>query len=159
MKTCGSSIDFVRLNSLDVSKGLECADINDGRQEFFSICDRVNEFAQFFLLLELCMNKSYSEAICETVGSIMRIHGGKGRHLHPVNFSKEVCLNFNLPPVHTLTSIISGLTNQIVNVEKKRFSRRGRSGLWKYSKYSASVGNYRNRVEDESHTPVGTLCV
>ena len=79
--------------------------------------------------------------------------------IYGCNFSKEVCLNFNLPPVPTLTSFISGLKNQIVNVEKKRFSRRGRSGLWKYSKYSASVGNYRNRVEDESHTPVGTLCV
>ena len=139
------------------SKGLECADINDGRQAFFSICDRVNEFAQFFLHFELCRNKSYSEAICETVDSIRRIHSGKGCHLHPVNFSKDVCLNFNLPPVHTLTSFISGLTNQKVNVEKKRFSRRGRSDLWKYSKYSASVGNYRNRVEDESHTPVGIL--
>ena len=75
------------------------------------------------------MNKSYSEAVCETVGSIMRIHGGKGRHLHTVNFSKQIYLNYNLPPLHTLTNFIGDITNQIVNIEKKRLSRRGRSDL------------------------------
>ena len=75
------------------------------------------------------MNKIYSEAVCETVGSITRIHGGKGRHLHTVNFSKQIYLNYNLPPLHTLTNFIGDITNQIVNIEKKRFSPRARSDL------------------------------
>ena len=40
-----------------------------------------------------------SEAICETVGSIMDQHCGKNRCLTPENFSTEVVLRFNLGPI------------------------------------------------------------
>ena len=51
----------------------------------------------FVKLFQHTQVKSYSEAMCETVGSIMKIHGGQGRNLHPANFSKEIFLKFNLP--------------------------------------------------------------
>ena len=56
----------------------------------------------FINLFQFVQIKTYSEAICETVGSIMNIHRGRGRNLHPVNFSKEIFLKFNLPPLHHL---------------------------------------------------------
>ena len=34
----------------------------------------------------------------ETVGNIMSNHIGKGRYLNPHNFSKEICLEYNLGP-------------------------------------------------------------
>ena len=41
-------------------------------------------FIEFFQFVQI---RSMSEAICETVGSIMNIQTGSGRHLQPVNFS------------------------------------------------------------------------
>ena len=74
-------------------------------------------FLKFF---EFIQSKSYSEAICETIGSIMKIHGGKGRNLLSFNFSKEIYLNFNMPPLHVMKStIISRLAKYLVEKEKK----------------------------------------
>ena len=60
----------------------------------------------FIRVFQSIQIKSYSEAICETVGSIMKIHGGKGRNPHPVNFAKEIYLKFNLPPLHIMKKSI-----------------------------------------------------
>ena len=49
-------------------------------------------------LFENLQVRSSSEAIAETVGSIMTNHVGKGRYLNPHNFSKEICLEYNLGP-------------------------------------------------------------
>ena len=57
--------------------------------QFYTInkdTELVKPFLQFF---EFIHSKSYSEAICETVGSIMKIHSGKGRNLLPFNFRKK----------------------------------------------------------------------
>ena len=59
---------------------------------------------EFQKLWELVMVRSSSEAICETVGSIMGQHCGKNRYLTPENFSKELVLRFNLGPLHLLNT-------------------------------------------------------
>ncbi len=46
----------------------------------------------FLKLFEHSQIKSYSEAMSETVGSLMELHGGKARNLYPVNVSKEIFL-------------------------------------------------------------------
>ena len=53
-------------------------------------------FVGLFLHIQI---KSYSEALCETVGSIMKMDHGRGRNIHPVNFNKEIYLRFNLHPL------------------------------------------------------------
>ena len=52
------------------------------------------------------MIRSSSEAMCETVGSIMGQHCAKGLYLDPENFSKELALNFNLGPLKDLVGLI-----------------------------------------------------
>ena len=61
---------------------------------------------EFQKLWELVMIRSSSEAIYETVGSIMGQHCGKNRYLTPENFSKELVLRFNLGPLHLLNGLI-----------------------------------------------------
>ena len=53
------------------------------------------KFAALFQNIQI---RSSSEAMAETVGSIMSNHIGKGRYLNPHNFSKEICLEYNLGP-------------------------------------------------------------
>ena len=53
-------------------------------------------FVGLFLHIQI---KSYSEALCETVGSIMKMDHGRGRNIHPVNFNKEIYLRLNLHPL------------------------------------------------------------
>ena len=68
------------------------------------------EFAMIrFSVLWAYKAKTSSEAICETVGSIMGQHCGKNRYLTPENFSKELVLRFNLGPLHLLNGLIHGL--------------------------------------------------
>ena len=71
-------------------------------KQFFSEKGQTQLTKSFIVLFQFVQVKSYSEAICETVGSLMKIHGGRGRNLHPINFSKELCLKFNLPPLHIM---------------------------------------------------------
>ena len=54
-----------------------------------------SKFASLFQNIQI---RSSSEVMAETVGSIMANHIGKGRYLNPHNFSKEICLEYNLGP-------------------------------------------------------------
>ena len=55
--------------------------------------DMYEIFVGSFLHIQI---KSCSEALCETVGSIMKMDHGRGRIVHPVNFNNEINLRFNL---------------------------------------------------------------
>ena len=61
--------------------------------------DVTEAFTDFYEHINI---RSYSEAICETIGSIMGISMANGRNLMPVNLHKEVFIRFNLPPSHGL---------------------------------------------------------
>ena len=55
--------------------------------------DQTNSFEDFYG----CVNvQSYSEAVCDTIGSIMGISMANGRNLMPLNLIKEVFIRFNL---------------------------------------------------------------
>ena len=92
-----------------------------------------------------------SEAMAETVGSIMNINIGSGRQLQPVNFSTEICLRFNLGPLHTL----SGLIKDVIEEHSKDFFRKSlpRGMATKTSVLSAAVMTYRKKEEKNSHVP------
>ena len=63
-------------------------------------------YSEFKNLWELVMIRSTSEAICETVGSIVNQHAGKNRHLEPEYFSMELVLRFSLGPIHLLDDFV-----------------------------------------------------
>ena len=66
-------------------------------------------------LWENVMIRSTSEAICETVGSMMAHHGAKNHSLQPKNFNIEMYLRFNLPTLHHS----DGLINEVLAFDKK----------------------------------------
>ena len=53
------------------------------------------------------MIRSTSEAICETVGSMMAQHGAKNDSLQPKNFNIEMYLRFNLPTLHHSDGLVN----------------------------------------------------
>ena len=103
-------------------------------------------FIEFFEFIEI---RSMSEAMAETVGSIMNINHGTGRQLQPVNFSTEICLRFNLGPLHTLT----GLVKDIVKQHGKNFFRKIPPKNLNLVSSSAAKTTYRSKEEEKSHVP------
>ena len=65
------------------------------------------DFLEFRKLWEIVMIRSTSEAICETVGSMMNQHCGHNRHLEAEYFNMEMVLRVNLGPLHHLEGLIS----------------------------------------------------
>ena len=106
----------------------------------------------FIELFEFVQVKSYSEAICESIGSTMNIATASGRNLFPDNFAREVFLRFSLPPLHLL------MEKMIVLEEKKKknkeYIRRGEGILqqtrkFKYVELSSSIGNFRSKEHEK----------
>ena len=104
----------------------------------------------FFQKIEI---KSFSEAIAEGIGSVMKIATGKGRNLEPINFSKEIFLCFNLPPLHILKrTFIPELAREFS--KKKQFFRKcantfpSYQAKLKFINVSSSLGNFRKREEE-----------
>ena len=120
----------------------------------------IEETKVFRQLFEFVQLKTYSEAICETNGSIMNIVQGKCRNIHPINFSKEIFLRYNLPPLHILKKkIIPEIVNFLAGEKGKEFIRRGdgfdqQKRKFTYQATSASLGNFRKNEETVSHLPV-----
>ena len=120
----------------------------------------IEETKVFRQLFEFVQLKTYSEAICETIGSIMNIAQGKCRNIHPINFSKEIFLRYNLPPLHILKKkIIPEIVNFLAGEKGKEFIRRGdgfdrQKRKFTYHATSASLGNFRKNEETVSHLPV-----
>ena len=115
-----------------------------------------NSFTNFVELFEFVQIKTYSEAIAETVGSIMNVHQAAGRNLHPVNTNKEIFLRFNLAPLHILKIrfIPEVVEEKVVNEKKSYFNKTQRKDKLKFEFLSASVGNFRGRVESKAHLPI-----
>ena len=82
--------------------------------------ERSEIFIRMFQRVQL---KTYSEAIAETVGSVMTLAQARFRNLEPVNFSKEIFLRFNLPPLHVLKLTFIPATARKL-MEYKEFHRR-----------------------------------
>lgn len=121
-------------------------------KDFWENHHNEEEMSSFIDFFEHLMVKSYSEAICESIGSIMNIACGTGRVLYPDNYAKEIFLRFNLPPMHELSkNFIPELVKN--ELSRKRFYRKGDSverqqRKLKYSDTSATIGNFRVK-EDE----------
>ena len=69
-------------------------------KEYWKLASVRDEMKPFVKAFEYLQIKSYSEAIAETVGSVMVMAKAKSRNCEPVNFAKEIFCRFNLPPLH-----------------------------------------------------------
>ena len=87
------------------------------------------------------MIRSSSEAICETVGSIMQQHCGKNRHLEPEYFNMEMVLRCNLGPMHLLGS----LADEIHASDNSKIDY-SRSKLPSFPEKSVVAAPYRGNV-------------
>ena len=58
------------------------------------------------------MIRSFSEAVSETVGSIMNQHSARNRYLQPLHFSTEIYLRWNLGPLYLLKNLIEDVYNR-----------------------------------------------
>ena len=105
-------------------------------------------------MFEMIQIKSFSEAVCESIGSVMKIAKGKGRNCDPVNFTI-----YNLPPLHILSQ---GFIPEIVKElsTQKDYFRRGDSkypsvrNQFKSSMLSASLHNFQKEEEMKSKLPI-----
>ena len=110
---------------------------------------KFDDYAMFIEFFECIQIRSMSKAIAETVGSIMNINCGTGRYLQPVNFSTEICLRFNLGPLHTLT----GLIRDVIEQHSKSYFRKALPRGLNATELSAAIATYRKKEEDKSHIP------
>ena len=118
--------------------------------------DKSDDNAVFTDLFEYINIKSYSEAYCESVGSLMNIVVGKARNMAPANFSKEIIIAFNSPPLHILKKkFVPAVVAEWVK-DGKRFKRRLENTNMSYKlQYliSAALGNARRKAQESSHVP------
>ena len=74
--------------------------------------------------------RTYSEALCETIGSLMLLAFSSGRGLHPPNLNKEICIRYNAPPLHILKEkfipIVTNLLESGLNKKKKNLDLKER---------------------------------
>ena len=112
---------------------------------------KIDDHSLFIEFFECIQIRSMSEAMAETVGSLMNINSGTGRQLQPVNFSVEIYLRFNLGPLHTL----GGLVKDVVDKHNKKFFRKGLPrGMKTYTTgISSAIFTYRKKAETNCHIP------
>ena len=110
------------------------------------------DHADFCHLFEMCMIRIMSEAMAETIGSMMSAHCGKGRYLNPHYFSMELVLRFNLGPLH----LLEGLVKEILESQQKQYQRKDKLNRFSTSNInlSAAAYTYRRNAETFSRFPV-----
>ena len=97
-----------------------------------------------------------SEAMAETVGSMMGAAIARGRNPHPINLSKELCLRFNIPPLHCLNDFIEDIYIQRKKENAEytcRISSKRPDKLIS-SASSAAIHNFREKQASASHLPI-----
>ena len=101
---------------------------------------RMEDYIVFIEFFQCIQVRSMSEAMAETVGSLMNINSGTGRQLQPVNFSVEIYLRFNLGPLHAL----GGLVKDVAEKHGKEFS---------LDSTSVAITSFRKKSELKCHIP------
>ena len=98
------------------------------------------------------MIRSFSEAVCEIVGSVINQHSGKNSTLQPHYFSIEMYLRWNLGTLHFLKKLIEDVYNR----EKKLYIRKTTRIdmiVTKDLSKSAAVSSFHKRAEEKSNLP------
>ena len=111
----------------------------------------------FMHLFENVQVRSVSEAICETVGSVMSNKTGRGRILKSENFSKEVMMEMNLGPIH----LLKPLASEVYTRRGKTYSYKTNEKGFFVTRYvkdrtlGAAVKSVRETEETRSRLPQG----
>ena len=146
------------LSFLDFKQNFQMLRLEDIYQKFHEAVAAKEENNSFIMLFELVNIKSYSEAYCESVGS-MNICVHKGRNLSAGNFSRELTFAFNSPSLHVLSSkFIPEIVEILINKKKMKFFRKLDEGIFhnklKFQTVSASLGNYRTKSDKSTNLPL-----
>ncbi|CAL4077904.1 unnamed protein product [Meganyctiphanes norvegica] len=113
----------------------------------------LNDYNMFINLFENVQIHSMSEAIAETVGSMTVSHGAKGCGLQPLNLNIDLCLRFNLWPLHLLENLI----REIIHERKTNFIRKlevtGILDKLVSAMTSSKIHNYRKKESNKARLP------
>ena len=146
---------YLRLYSSQRS-GTKPSSSENAYKKFCDIVD-FDESKSFRNVYEFVNVRTYSEAICETIGSLMSIAVSNGRNIQPFNLDKELYMRFNLPPLHKIQDFVKFVAKNWREVGDKEFymkSQRKATSRLKLSVLSSSLSNYRSREEELAHFPV-----
>lgn len=116
----------------------------------------IGESNSFRDLYEFVNVRTYSEAICETIGSMMSIAVSNGRNLQPFNLDKELYIRFNLPPLHKIQDFVKFVAKSWREIGDKQFfiKKRRATNRLNLSTLSSSLSNFRSAEEAKAHFPV-----
>ena len=101
-----------------------------------------------------------SEALAETVGSVMTHHLGSGSRnkLLPKNLNCEIYVRFNLGPLHLIDNLVKSVTKRRVDEDKVCYKRRldgTRNDMLKgEGSCSSSVFTFRQEEVKKPHLPL-----
>ena len=131
--------------------------LEDSYAEFHRVYEQDSRAKQFIFFFEKIQIKSNSEAIAESIGSIMKISLGRNRNLEPINFSKEIFLCVNLPPLHILK--LNFIPEIVAKFRRRKsFFRNDQYksyvAKFKYADSSSSLGNFRSSEEKRCRLPL-----
>ncbi|CAL4140007.1 unnamed protein product, partial [Meganyctiphanes norvegica] len=111
------------------------------------------KYLSFINLFQNLQIRTMSEAICESIGSMMVSHSGKGRHLQPVFFSQELFLRFNLGPLHLLNDLINEVWDDIQKEYIRKCDKSKRFDKL-VSRSSAAIEHFRQRQGEIAKMPL-----
>ena len=137
--------------------GVVC--IEDNWVIFVKRCHSV-EKCEFRRLFEYCMIDVMSEALAETVGSVMTHHLGSGSRntLLPVNLNCEIFIRFNLGPLHLVDNLVKTVVMRRVDDDQASYKRRldGKrpDKLKGLGICSSSIHTFREEEKKKAHLPL-----
>ena len=147
-------IDFLQFKS---SQG----DSNISVEEWYHLFSKKQaEHTTFMKLFEFINIESFSEAYCESVGSMMNMIVDKRRNLADGNFSRELIFAFNSPTLHIFAeNMLTGIVESIIR-EKSFFRELDSTNFPSYSRklnfqaLASTIGNFCNLYEKHTHLPI-----
>ena len=134
--------------------------IEENWKAFSKMCKTADR-EEFKRIFEYCMIDVMSEALAETVGSIMNHHLGSGvrNSILPKNLNTEIYTRYNLGPLHCVEDIIKSVVLRRLdedNISYKRIMDVKRPDKLKAfgTVLSSSVHTFRKQEELKAHLPL-----
>ena len=115
---------------------------------------------EFKRLFEYCMIDVMSEALAETVGSVMTHHLGSGSRntLLPINLNCEIFVRFNLGPLHLVENLVKSVVKRRVDEDQVSYKRKldgKRPDMLKgRGSCSSSIHTFREEEKKKAHLPL-----
>jgi len=112
------------------------------------LADGIHDFLYFYSLMIL---KIRSEAVCESVSSILKGHIHNNRSLQHTSLDEEVMLHWNAPPLHSADLFITSSLNEYFSHTKDRqwlfYKKSEQYQVWKLVSPGSVVLNRLRKVQ------------